>query len=66
MSAVCAHRQNLVTAAHQDYVFARYLTEGHRSIGKIANGKSISEITFLSFFPSAMSVPDFIVISNLD
>jgi len=50
MSAVCANRKKLVTAAHQDHVFAIYLTEGHRSIGKIAKEKSTSKIAFLSFF----------------
>jgi hypothetical protein len=50
MSAVCANRKNLVTAAHQDYVFAVYLTKDHRSIREIANEKSIPKIALLSFF----------------
>jgi hypothetical protein len=50
MSAVCANREKLVTAARQDEVFAIYLPEGHRSVGKITNENSISKIRFLDVF----------------
>jgi hypothetical protein len=50
MSAVCAHREKLITAAHQDDVFAIYLPESHRSVGKIAKKNSISEIALLDVF----------------
>jgi hypothetical protein len=50
MSALCADRENLVTAAHQDHVFAIDLTESHRSISEIANRTSVSKIGFLSLF----------------
>ncbi len=50
MSAVGAHREKLVTAAHQDDVFAIYLPQGHRSVGKITNENSIFEIALLRVF----------------
>jgi hypothetical protein len=49
MSATRAKREEFLAAAHQDHVFAIYLPEGHRSIGKIANGESFSKIAFRFF-----------------
>jgi hypothetical protein len=49
VSAGTPNREELVAAAHQDDVFAIYLSEGHRSIGKIANQETLPKIAFRFF-----------------
>jgi hypothetical protein len=50
MRAACANRKELVASAHQDDVFAPYLTSGDRPVGKIANEQTLCKIALLSFF----------------
>jgi hypothetical protein len=47
---VCPDRKKRLAPAHQDDVFATYLTDGDGTVGKIANEEPNSKVAFLWFF----------------
>jgi hypothetical protein len=50
MRAACANRKELVASAHQDDIFAPYLTTCDRAVVKIANEQTFGKIALFSVF----------------
>jgi hypothetical protein len=57
MRAACANCKELVTSAHQDDIFAPYLTSGDRAFVKIANEHTLGKIALFSLFAFCHKMP---------